>query len=759
MWKTFTTILATQTILQANKESSPLSRLQNLKTTLEQIRQISGTAGVSIGVLHHGQELYKENLGYCDVAAKEAADSQTLYGLGSLTKSMTAFAIGNLINDGLLTWGTPVKEILPDFQHKSPSVTNLTTVVDLLAHRTGLSSDISFTFQGDGEALLPAEQMIPTFNNMDQVESFRGKWSYNSWGYAIAGRIIEKLSNCSFHEYLKTNIYDKLGMENTTTRILSHHSGNIAKPYATDSNANSIHLQSPMIFEDTLFEAAAGAYSNVDDLLTYSASILTAYRDGGDSDLKELETLLSSQIPVLGPSFHERSYAMGWIRTELPGRLGVMGENIAILDDVDELPEIGQGSPSMLCIYHQGSTVGYYTNIALFPETQSAIVVLANSIPLTDSPDTIMQALSQALFDFPNPVDLVSFTEDTSNKLIHKYKQQAENITSRRRIGTRRFSLGEYAGSYINELKNFVLEIQIGPENNTLEVLFQGSEFQRYSLRHLEDNIFEWSLSLDEEAERGRYHITEVDYFLIDFRTVMKSSSMAVSENRSIAIVGVGPSMSRSLALWLASLGWNIALISRSEETLSKIATEIKNAQKNPDAKVVYKTGDTSDPSSLKTALDWSVEQFQCKLDVLNYNAAHVCETSIMDLHPEALESDFKVSAVGTLVAGQWFAQNARIDRVAQGEYPVFLVTGGLLDKNPVPFFSSLSISKSASQNVSRLFAQWLPERYSILVGMPLVRGTVTGSATGKFEGGVHPDDIIQKFSAFTGEDIDCLEE
>ncbi|KAJ5981963.1 Protein flp [Penicillium sp. IBT 35674x] len=430
MWKRLTSILAAQSILQVNRESSPLSRLQSLQVILEQIRQISGTAGISIGVLHNGQELYKENFGYCDVAAKTVADSQTLYGLGSLTKSITAIAIANMVNDGLLTRGTPVKDILPDFQHKSPSVTNLTTVVDLLAHRTGLSSDISFTFQGDGEALLPAEQMIPTFNNMDQAESFRGKWSYNSWGYAITGRIIEKLSDCSFYEYLKTNIYDKLGMENTSTRIQSHHSGDIAKPYATDSNANPIHPQSPMIFEDTLFEAAAGAYSNVDDLLAYSASILAAYRDGGDSDLKELGTLLSSQITVLGPSFRERSYAMGWIRTELPGTLGAMGENIAILDDVDKLPEIGQGSPSMLCIYHQGSTVGYYTNIALFPETQSAIVVLTNSIPLTDPPDTIMQALSQALFDFPNPVDLVLFTEDTSNKLIQEYKQQADLATS-----------------------------------------------------------------------------------------------------------------------------------------------------------------------------------------------------------------------------------------------------------------------------------------------------------------------------------------
>lgn len=151
--------------------------------------------------------------------------------------------------------------------------------------------------------------------------------------------------------------------------------------------------------------------------------------------------------------------------------------------------------------------------------------------------------------------------------------------------------------------------------------------------------------------------------------------------------------------------------------------------------------------------------QFRCKLDVLSYNDAHVSKINIMDLTPEILESDFKVSAVGTLVAGQWFAQNARVDRVADGEYPVFLVTGGLLDKSPVPVSSSLSISKSASQNVSRLFAQWLPERHSILVGMPLVGGTVTGSATGSFEGGFHPDDIIQKLFKPFFEDRENLQD
>lgn len=63
---------------------------------------------------------------------------------------------------------------------------------------------------------------------------------------------------------------------------------------------------------------------------------------------------------------------------------------------------------------------------------------------------------------------------------------------------------------------------------------------------------------------------------------------------------------------------------------------------------------------------------------------------------------DFKFSAVGTLVAGQWFREHARLDRVAEGELPLFLVTGGVLDKEPNPEMVSLSAVKAASQTITR---------------------------------------------------------
>ncbi|KAJ5731975.1 beta-lactamase/transpeptidase-like protein [Penicillium malachiteum] len=123
--------------------------------------------------------------------------------------------------------------------------------------------------------------------------------------------MIEKLSGETLDAYLKKHVYNRFMMERTTTQISHLIDENIAQPYATDSKATPVHLQSAMVFENILFEAAAGAYSNL--FLKPTRATMP----------DELNVLLSGHITVLGPSFRERFYAMGWIRTQLPGVLGV----------------------------------------------------------------------------------------------------------------------------------------------------------------------------------------------------------------------------------------------------------------------------------------------------------------------------------------------------------------------------------------------------------------------------------------------------
>jgi CubicO group peptidase (beta-lactamase class C family) len=505
--------------------ASELSRLQALRPTLQKICILSGTAGASIGVLHHGQVLYTDNIGYRNVAARTVADSRTLYGIGELTKSMVAVAVGKLVSDGKLSWETPIKEILPEFQHRDPLIAHATTVCDILAHRTGLDADTSLAFQGDSDTLLPAAQLIPTINNLQTVTPFRQGWypqSYDNWGYALAGCVIERLTFASIHDSLDMIIFNPLGMHNTTTRPSFSPNDNAAEQYASLASATTVHIEKTMGLKDSIFTAATGVYSNVDDMLTWSALLLDQYRSGRSdaSSLKELDTIFSAHsLDANNHCWLERSCAMGWIRTQLPGVLGAMGENAAVLGHNQGLPELGRGAPSQLCIYHLGSTVGYNSSLLLFPQTQSAVVVLANSTALTDSADSIAQAIAQSLFDFPVLVNFLILTETIARGMVVKYDDMLATIARRRQPGANRHSLKKYSGRYWNELGNFVLEITVTKEKRkrALQLSFQGLGSQTYPLRHLAGNTFEWVLSLDEVARRGRYHRHDVSYFTIDF--------------------------------------------------------------------------------------------------------------------------------------------------------------------------------------------------------------------------------------------------
>jgi NAD(P)-dependent dehydrogenase (short-subunit alcohol dehydrogenase family) len=217
---------------------------------------------------------------------------------------------------------------------------------------------------------------------------------------------------------------------------------------------------------------------------------------------------------------------------------------------------------------------------------------------------------------------------------------------------------------------------------------------------------------------------------------------MSLKPNRSIIIVGAGPLMSRSLSLYLASHNWQIILISRSETSLAAYAKEI--SEKYPSApKPLYRAADAAVPASLTSALDWAASQTSSgngKIDVLCYNAARVAPSPLLTLDPEVLVQDFHISAVGTLVAGQWFMEHANKSHIPEGEYPMFLVPGGSLDKYPEPDLASLSAVKSASQNLVKQF--WMVMKgANILVGAPLIGGAV-GAPGG--EERMNPDPIVE---------------
>lgn len=93
---------------------------------------------------------------------------------------------------------------------------------------------------------------------------------------------------------------------------------NFAKPYAALADGTPYELPYRQDFRYHFFEAAAGIYTSLNDVLKYSKAVLEAAEKllrKAEGALRESDQLFTHHIPVVNPTFRERLYALGWIRT------------------------------------------------------------------------------------------------------------------------------------------------------------------------------------------------------------------------------------------------------------------------------------------------------------------------------------------------------------------------------------------------------------------------------------------------------------
>jgi len=112
-------------------ELSLLSQLRALDDAMQSICSATGSPGLSIGVAQAGSIIHTAHYGYRDVEKGLLVDPDTAYGIASLTKSFVASAMGILVDEGKVSWTTPVKNILPELDTQDALTTEQLSVADL----------------------------------------------------------------------------------------------------------------------------------------------------------------------------------------------------------------------------------------------------------------------------------------------------------------------------------------------------------------------------------------------------------------------------------------------------------------------------------------------------------------------------------------------------------------------------------------------------------------------------------------------------
>ncbi|KAL8834456.1 MAG: hypothetical protein Q9176_007480 [Flavoplaca citrina] len=495
-------------------------RLEATGPIIEKILSLSGTVGLSYGVLHKGKILHTRNFGFRDHNKKLPVDEQTIFPLCSLTKAMVAAGIGILVDDGKLSWDTKVKDAVPGFHTQSSELHQSATILDFLSMRTGMQQ-YSTWLQSQNNIIFPPDDSLKIINSFKQVQPLRLGFQYDNWAYEIASQVFPTYVGTNWGSFLSSNIFKPLDLKRTGTKADALDSGNVARAYMALDDATPLTIRDVQLSDQTLLGGAGGARSCVADLLDYYAAFLNAREDqissgktwSADSPFKQVVPITSAHSEIAISRFKNQAYCMGWVEGQLPGPLGIISNNFERLGT--NAPEIGKNGPSMITLNHAGSMVGAMTGVILFPESKSAIIVLTNTLGLTDTADTVSQLLTETLFDLPKKHDFVELTQEVVNVELKSLSDVADKLEQERTPGTSPRDLQDYVGTYWNELDTMKIEIFLVDEKLTMR--FQDLEAETFPLEHYENDTFSWWFSRNECARYGRFTNYGYEYFRIGF--------------------------------------------------------------------------------------------------------------------------------------------------------------------------------------------------------------------------------------------------
>lgn len=168
--------------------------------------------GMAIGILADG-ELLTEGLGVTDPRAPLGVDADTLFQIGSISKTFAATLAALLAQRRRLDLDAPLTEYLPEFQVADADATRRATPRNLLSHNAGWLGD---HFEMDNPSL---ELAVARMRWMPQVYPLGELWSYNNAAFYVAGRLLEVVGGKPYAKQIKEEFLDPLGMNDTGYRL------------------------------------------------------------------------------------------------------------------------------------------------------------------------------------------------------------------------------------------------------------------------------------------------------------------------------------------------------------------------------------------------------------------------------------------------------------------------------------------------------------------------------------------------------------
>jgi CubicO group peptidase (beta-lactamase class C family) len=176
---------------------------QQVRQSIREYLQKNNLSGV-VAVVRGTHSIFNEGVGYADLDKKIVNNPETTFPIGSITKTFVSTSIMMLQEQGKLNIQDPVSKYIPDF----PNGANI-QLYHFLTHTSGIQA---YHWQKGDTTPLKLVQEIESRPVKFQPGT---KWDYLDANYMVLGYIVEKVSGMNLHDFIQTNILDKVSMKET----------------------------------------------------------------------------------------------------------------------------------------------------------------------------------------------------------------------------------------------------------------------------------------------------------------------------------------------------------------------------------------------------------------------------------------------------------------------------------------------------------------------------------------------------------------
>lgn len=325
------TVAYSQRNLFITKHESPeVDKIQSYLNQQVEKKNFSG----SILIESKGKILVKQGYGMANYELNVPNTTRTKFNIGSITKTFTATAIMQLVEKNKIGLDDTIDKYIPGYPNGGKI-----HISQLLSHKSGIPDFTdSQEFMDTVRLYRTPEQIIATFKDKPLEFEPGSSFKYSNSGYVLLGYIIEKVTNQTYEDYLKENIFKPLDMKDTEIADGKKLIQNKASGY---SIAGKQLVNSDMA--DNSFEfGAGGVYSTVEDLYKW-------YKGMNSTKILSKESwnkMLTS---------YSEYYGYGWL-----------------------VGEINFGDVKKKIMGHNGQTFGFCSSAYKYVDDDLAVIVLSN---------------------------------------------------------------------------------------------------------------------------------------------------------------------------------------------------------------------------------------------------------------------------------------------------------------------------------------------------------------------------------------------